>query len=303
MKRTRFTFLIFAVLTLVAAPSVSRAQLPLEEIAVTLLADRFGVDPAQIVGFLDRSDLSVFEAAPYYSTSYYTDDPVDEVWRLREQGLGWGQVAQRLGMHPGTFNKLRKSGAFDRDEIWESIYEDRYGVRESDIDLIRRRGGSMRDVLPASIIARASRTSPVTVFQRFRTTRNWDRTANYYKTDLRRHRDYARKSVRPSKSITRVSAGAAKSKAAVKGRAHRTIRSKSPGSSGAAAKARGAAKARTFTKQSGKGGGQTRQMGKGQSGFKHVSKGRGSAKQSGVGRGSAKGGGKSTGKGGGKGHH
>src|SRR5687768_3322797 len=181
-----------ALLTLLAVPAPSKAQIPIEEIALTLLADRFGLAPEQVSGFLGRSGLSVFDAAPYYSTSHYTDDPIDDVWELRRQGQGWGQIAQRLGMHPGEFNKLRKSGAFDRDEIWEDIYEDRYGLREADLVAIRRRGGSIRDALPAAIIARASRVGPVTIYDRYRTVRDWDRTATHYKTDLRSHHKYAR---------------------------------------------------------------------------------------------------------------
>ena len=224
-----FRICLSAIALAAFVPSRLQAQLPLEEIALSLLGDRFGIAPEQISAFLGRSDLDVFDAAPYYSTSYYTDHPVDEVWRLREQGLGWGQIAHRLGMHPGTFNKLRKSGEFDRDEIWEDIYEDRYGLRESDLTGIRRRGGSIRDALPAAIIARASRNQPLAVYDRYRSVRDWNRTAGLYKTDLRSHRKYARQNVKPAKvKSVRVSQG--KAKAADKVRAHRVIRKSRPSS-------------------------------------------------------------------------
>ena len=222
MKLFRICLPALAVFGMAAMPVRSHAQLPVEEIALKLLGDRFGIAPEQISGFLGRSNVNVFDAAPYYSTSYHTERPVDEVWRLRQEGLGWGQIAHRLGMHPGTFNKLRKSGAFDRDEIWEDICEDRYGLRESEFNAIRRRGGTIRDALPAAIIARASHTRPLTVYQRYRSVRDWNRTAGLYKTDLRSHHKYARQNVKPAKA-PRVQVSKARGKAVGKGRAHRVM--------------------------------------------------------------------------------
>jgi len=225
MKTMKRSVLTVTLISMLAIPTICRAQNPLEEMALTLLSDKFGIDPEQARGFLGRSNMSPFDAAPVYATSHYTHHPVDEVSELREQGLGWGQIAQRLGMHPGTFNKLRKSGAFDRDAIWGSICKERYGVRDSDLAAIRKRGGSMRDALPACIIAKASKRSPVTVYRRFETDRNWERTAGAYKVDLRNYRKYAGHAVK-AKRITPISVGAAKAHAKVQGRAHREDKSK-----------------------------------------------------------------------------
>lgn len=39
---------------------------------------------------------------------------INEILLLRQQGLGWGQIAHKLGMHPSTLNKamrdIRKAG-------------------------------------------------------------------------------------------------------------------------------------------------------------------------------------------------
>ena len=221
MKIIKLSVLSLTLFSMLAIPKLVRAENPLEQIALTLLADKFGFNLPNARDFQSRSDLSVFDAAPVYSTSYYTHRPINEVWELRQQGLGWGQIAHRLGMHPGTFNKLRKSGAFDRDAIWGSIYKDRYGVRESDLATIRRRGGSMRDALPACIIAKASRNSPVTVYRRYQRDHDWDRTANSYKVDWQNHSKYAARSGKPHRT-TANSVGKGHDKP--KGNAHRKDR-------------------------------------------------------------------------------
>ncbi len=230
MKVLKQSVLTAALCSMLAIPAMSRAENPLDQIALKLLGEKFGIDSKQATGFLGRSNVNVYDAAPLYSTSHHTHHPVEEVQDLRQQGLGWGQIAQRLGMHPGTFNKLRKSGAFDRDAIWGSIYKERYGVRESDLAAIRRRGGSMRDALPACIIARGSRTSPATVYTRYKRDGDWERTASSYKVDLRNHSKYARKSASP-KRITPVSVGTGKGHEKIKARAHRSDHGK-PSDSG-----------------------------------------------------------------------
>ncbi len=176
-------------------PACATAQSTIEQIAAKLLGDKFGTTAQLILSLSRSSNQSVFDLAPAYSVSRQTRHPADEVMRLRRQGLGWGEIAHRLNMNPGTFNKLRTSGAFDRDLIWNSIYRNHYGMRDSDFTSIRRRGGSERDVLPAILIARSSRTSPLTVYNRYRQDGDWDRTSNAYQYDLRIQRKRSVKSV------------------------------------------------------------------------------------------------------------
>lgn len=174
-----------AVAAALCLPSLARAQGSIEQIALRLLAERFGISTNQAIDFQRVSRLDVFEAAPVYSTSYYTHRPVNEVWRLRRQGLGWGQIAQRLGMNPGTFNKLRAQGAFDRDALWGSIIKRRYDARDADLAAVRRRGASARDLFCSFHIARETRREPVVIYRRYRSDRDWNRTAAVYKPDLR----------------------------------------------------------------------------------------------------------------------
>jgi|GEM_PF-4614235 len=113
-----------------------------ERIAAQLLAERFGFDIGSILNLQDRTDQSIYDLAPYVQLGRQTRrDPYD-VYRLRRQGLGWGEVAKRLGMQPGQFNRMRQQGAFDRDEIWGDVIEDRYGIDDRTVVRRRRSGES-----------------------------------------------------------------------------------------------------------------------------------------------------------------
>ncbi len=186
MKNFKTTILLTALLAGVGIPVSAPAQNMIQELAAKLLGDKFGIPIDQILSLSGSSHQDVYELAPVYSLSKQTHRPANEVWRLRQEGLGWGQVAHKLGMHPGTFNKMRNAGSFDRDRIWGSIYQNRYGASSTDIAAIRRRGGSNRDILPALVIARSSRTKPVSIYDRYRKDRDWNRVASTYKVDFHR---------------------------------------------------------------------------------------------------------------------
>src|SRR5258708_4657523 len=100
MKAIKFRMLALTLFAVLAFQVQARAQNPFDKIALGILVDKYGIDIHIATGFQSRYHQSVYEAAPLYSTCYYTHRPVDDVWKLRQQGLGWGQIAHRLGMNP-----------------------------------------------------------------------------------------------------------------------------------------------------------------------------------------------------------
>jgi hypothetical protein len=176
-----------------ALPNSVRADTLLERIATQILADRFGVDTRDILGLQRESREDIWDLGPVYSMSRYGNSPASEVQRLRASGMGWGNIAKKIGMHPGTFNKLRQQGYFDRDPFWDDIYRRRYGVRQSEIDGIRRRGARTEDVLGCIIVAKSSRKTPSDVYARYRQDKDWNRTAKRYNTDLNKWNSVGKK--------------------------------------------------------------------------------------------------------------
>lgn len=151
----------------------ARSENILERIAIAVLADKFGIDTREIVTLQQQTRLPVYELSPILEGSYYFKQRPATVWQLREQGLGWGQIAQRVGMHPGTFNKLRNQGAFDRDRFWTTSYHDRFGTSNTQISVVRQRGGTLEDVLGAIVIGKLTNKPPQDIYTRYQTERSW----------------------------------------------------------------------------------------------------------------------------------
>ncbi len=185
---TRMTSNLLVVVAAAAAimlPTASVAENLFDRIGLAIIADRYGIRAQLAIDFQERSQQSAFDLAPLFSVCKHTGRSADDVWKLRRQGLGWGQIAHKLGMHPGTFNKLRKSGEFDKDAIWTSICKERYGAKDAEIRSIKKRGGSMSDVLAACHIAKESHRGPGEVFTRFEKDRDWDHVASDHKANSR----------------------------------------------------------------------------------------------------------------------
>lgn len=189
MKRLLFLLSIF----IIALPTSVHADTLLEKIATQLLADRFAINTKDILGLQRESRADVWDLGPIYSMSRYGDSNPSDVQRLRASGMGWGEIAHKIGMQPGTFNKLRKKGYFDRDPFWDDICRRRYGVRQDEITSIRRRGARTEDVLGCIIVAKASHKSPSTVYGQYQQDKDWNRTAKRYNTDLNRWNSYGKK--------------------------------------------------------------------------------------------------------------
>lgn len=175
--------------------------------------------------------------------------------------MGWGEIAKEIGMHPGTFNKLRKQGYFDREEFWDDVVHRRYDYRESDLDWIRNHGGTDRDVLCSAIVAKSSNRRPTEVFQRFQSTKNWDRTADSYRVNLKNWKSKGKKvgwegASKPS-GVTKQSSAKSKAKATgstkSKGKgSDKTVNAKGKGKSGTA---KGKGNTKGQSKGKGKGSG------------------------------------------------
>jgi hypothetical protein len=225
VKIMKFSSLVL-VAALTIAPSFVLGQSSLERIATEILADRFDISLDKVLGVRRETREDVWDLGPVFSMSRYGNRDANEVQRLRASGMGWGQIAKKIGMHPGTFNKLRNQGYFDRDPFWDGVIRRRYSVRQDDINVIRKRGGKLEDVLGAIIIGKATNRSPNDVYSKYRTTKSWDRTARDYKFDLDRWESVGNRvgwegaSVPPGTPPVAVGPGKSQGKGNNKGKGH-----------------------------------------------------------------------------------
>lgn len=160
-------------MSLSSVPVQAQSDNVLERIAVAVLADKFGIDTREVIVLQQQTRLPVYELPPILEGAYYFRQRPTTVWQLRQQGLGWGQIAQRVGMHPGQFNKLRKAGAFDHDRFWSTSYRERFGVPDTQVLILRQRGGTLEDVLASIIIGKLTNKSPQEVYNRYTVDQSW----------------------------------------------------------------------------------------------------------------------------------
>ena len=158
----------------------------LDRIAAEILSGKFGISTADIGRVQQTSGLSMYDMAPVLSASSHGNMRADKVWELRRQGLGWGQVAKRMGMHPGTFNKLRVAGAFDSAPIWDNALRSRFPVSGQDLLSARRRGASPQDTIAAILIGRSTNRNMESVFNEhdYDRDRDWKAMCSKHKVDL-----------------------------------------------------------------------------------------------------------------------
>lgn len=183
MKR-RFLLLGLSLLATVSASGVARAETLLEKVLTVVIADRFGLDTREVVEIRRDSRVSFPDLGGLLSGSYQMNAQAREVARLRKQGLGWGQIAQRIGMHPGQFNKLRNAGAFDNTRSWTGALSQRFGVKEDEVARVVRSAGKLEDVVASVIIAKATGKSPQTVYDAYKSVQDWSRMETRFKVDL-----------------------------------------------------------------------------------------------------------------------
>ncbi len=74
----------------------------------TTLAERYGV-PYEVIMEHFCSGFGFGEIERAYDLSLETGTPVDDIFALRESGLGWGAIRDQLGSSPGNSDKDKKA--------------------------------------------------------------------------------------------------------------------------------------------------------------------------------------------------
>lgn len=140
----------------------------------------FGLQKEAVSGLRDRHRLSIADSILTMYLARVGGLDHDRVAGLRSQGHGWGRIAQKLGIHPGTFNKMRKGlnpGKASKKDFEEAALgwfgATYHGVPPKDIEQWRRRGHSLPEVFIAlNLAARSGKGVGYFLGQR-RQGRNW----------------------------------------------------------------------------------------------------------------------------------
>ena len=144
------------------------------------LARDFGLDDSVINDLRNRYGYRNDDMLPAIYANRYGRADWDDIYRMRRQGMGWGQIAHSIGMHPGDFNKARKNNRWANDrEFMDDIWNDRFsrkGTRLSDVSYARSRGMSHTDAYIADQISRYNKRGYQTVVNNYSRSRAWTPT-------------------------------------------------------------------------------------------------------------------------------
>jgi hypothetical protein len=191
---------ILALATMAAIPAFSQSfadklmnqyRVDLDDaILIGGLARDFGLNDSTIFDVRNRYGYNDNELMSALYLNRYGKASWDDIYKMRRNGMGWGQIAHAVGMHPGDFNKARKNQQWSNDrDMFDDIWRDRFnrkGTRRSDIDLARNRGFSYRDAYIADQIARNNRSSLNDVVNRYNQTRDWRVTRERFLRNMQR---------------------------------------------------------------------------------------------------------------------
>jgi hypothetical protein len=180
MRKTTICGLAAAAMLLAPAPAQGQIDRDtIETLGVMLLADRIGIDPQLILATRQTTKASVFDLAPSFVLHREARSHSPErIWELRRRGMGWGQIAQEIGIHPGTFNQMRNRGDFDVNRIWRDSLRGGFNLDEATVQRLRSMGLTWQDISTASMISAESGRSIWQVVDLYRSTRNWSTVAS-----------------------------------------------------------------------------------------------------------------------------
>ena len=109
-----------------------------------------------------------------------------KVAQLRQKKLGWGQIAHELGVHPGTFNKLRQQLGLGADKKggggieagpWVLILSKYYGLQPAEIEDLVRRGIPLAEVTFALNAAARSGRNVEEILRLKKQLGSWEKVA------------------------------------------------------------------------------------------------------------------------------
>ena len=113
---------------------------PIEAAAAIVIGDALGINVESLVQTQRTTNTSFGTLGPAMVISRNTGQSLDYVLQNKPKGEGWGNVAKRLGMHPGAFNQMRAKGGTFENQVWMNMLHSKYQFPESEYSRVKRQG-------------------------------------------------------------------------------------------------------------------------------------------------------------------
>lgn len=162
----------FAKADLSVAAIVEKHSLSITEAAAALLiADALDLDVTAVIRTGAQAGQSLVTLGPAFVIARDTKMGVLDVWR-KGKGRGWGVIAQELGWHPGTFNKMRVQGDLDR-VIWVNLATSRFKHPPSVWEKLEKDGFKRPDIITAFVLSGGDKKKLDTIVGEFKKSKKW----------------------------------------------------------------------------------------------------------------------------------
>jgi hypothetical protein len=143
--------------TLLAKVTTDHKLTPLEAAAAIVIGDALGFKVDALVMSHKSSNDSFAILGPAIVISKNTGHSLDYVLKNKPKGEGWGNVAKKLGMHPGTFNKMRAKGGSFENQCWMNMLYTKYRFPESEYVRVQKQGLSDLEIVLAVVKSEGKR--------------------------------------------------------------------------------------------------------------------------------------------------
>jgi hypothetical protein len=160
---------------------LGKKEISLGEAAVAVVvSEALDLDTKYLLSRAARFEAPYWDYADIFSLERKSGKSASEIAALRAQGHGWGVIAKKIGMHPGEFNKMRKSGGFGRQLYYSGL--NRKGVPMPDIKRAEDRGMTIEEIVIAGVLSGGKRDKFEEILKERSAGQGWD-TKNLGKPD------------------------------------------------------------------------------------------------------------------------
>lgn len=156
-----------------------------EALLIGAIGSFFGLDTKVVATYHHRQRLCFSHIVLMMYLARRAGCDHHHVAALRSRGHGWGRIAKDLGIHPGTFNKMRKGLAPGRggDKAFEEsaliwFLATYHGASHNDVRRYKDRGHSLPDIFIALDFSSKSGKGPGDLLAHRNRAKSWHRVAN-----------------------------------------------------------------------------------------------------------------------------
>ena len=137
--------------TILAKVQTDHNLTPLEAAAAIVIGDALGLKVDYLAMTTRNTKESFAVLGPALVISRNTDRDLSYVLKNKPKGEGWGNVAKKMGMHPGDFNKMRVQGGSFESMCWMNFLWSKYRFSEKEYLRLSKSGMSELEIVLAVV--------------------------------------------------------------------------------------------------------------------------------------------------------